>query len=132
MTTADQIRAARALLRLDQAELARRAGVSVATLRRCEDGDTRVSARAAASIQNALEAAGAEFIPGGVRRRRPRTPEEKEALFRDVMAIADRVTALHAENPGFSEEDLYDESGFRRDRRRHAGDHCSPLSGNRV
>ena len=113
MTTADQIRAARALLRLDQAELARRAGVSLATLRRCEDGgDARVSARAAASIQKALEASGAEFIPGGVRRRRPRTPEEKEALFRDIMAIADRVTALHAENPGFSEEDLYDESGL--------------------
>jgi transcriptional regulator with XRE-family HTH domain len=113
MITADQIRAARALLRLDQAELARRARVSLATLRRCEaGGDARVSVRAAASIQNALEAAGAEFIPGGVRRRRSRTPEEKEALFRDIMAIAERVTALHAENPGFSEEDLYDESGL--------------------
>jgi DNA-binding transcriptional regulator YiaG len=34
MITADQIRAARALLRLDQRELAQRAHVSLATLRR--------------------------------------------------------------------------------------------------
>jgi hypothetical protein len=53
-----------------------------------------------------------EFIPDGVRRRHSRTPEEKEALYRDIMAIADRVAALSKENPGFSEEDLYDESGL--------------------
>lgn len=34
--TADQIRAARALLRLEQAELARRAHISVVTIRRIE------------------------------------------------------------------------------------------------
>src|SRR5262249_31066832 len=116
MITADQIRAARALLQLDQTEVARRAHVSVATLRRSENGTgaARVSARAVSSIQRALEAAGAEFIDNGVRRRRSRTPEEKKALFRDIMAIAHRVAALHAENPGFSEEDLYDESGLPR------------------
>jgi transcriptional regulator with XRE-family HTH domain len=116
MITADQIRAARALLRLDQGELARRAHVSLATLRRSENGNggARVSARAISSIQRTLEAAGAEFIDNGVRRRRTRTPEQKEALFRDIMAIAHRVAALHAEDPGFSEEDLYDESGLPR------------------
>jgi transcriptional regulator with XRE-family HTH domain len=114
MIAADQIRAARALLRLDQSELARRAHVSLATLRRSENGTgaARVSTQAVSSIQRALEAAGAEFITDGVRRRRSRTPEEKEALLRDIMAIADRVAAMHAENPGFSEEDLYDESGL--------------------
>jgi transcriptional regulator with XRE-family HTH domain len=114
MITADQIRAARALLQFDQTELARRAHVSVATLRRSENGSglARVSPGAIASIQRALEAAGAEFIQDGVRRRRCRTPAEREALFRDIMAIADRSAKLAAENPGFSEEDLYDESGL--------------------
>jgi transcriptional regulator with XRE-family HTH domain len=116
MITADQIRAARALLQLGQTELARRAQVSLATLRRSENGSAtaRVSPRAVSSIQRALEAAGAEFIDNGVRDRRSRTPEEKEALFRDIMEIAHRVAALRAENPGFSEEDLYDESGLPR------------------
>jgi transcriptional regulator with XRE-family HTH domain len=114
MVTADQIRAARALLQLDQNELADRAHVSLATLRRSENGAgaARVSTRALSSIQRALEAAGVEFITDGVRRRRSRTPEEKDALFRDIMAIADRVAAMHADNPDFSEEDLYDESGL--------------------
>jgi transcriptional regulator with XRE-family HTH domain len=114
MITADQIRAARALLRLEQTELARLAHVSLATLRRSESGTAtvRVSTTVASSIQRALEAAGVEFVPGGVRRRRSRTPEAKEALFRDIMAIADRVTAMKAENPGFSEDDLYDENGL--------------------
>lgn len=114
MITADQIRAARTLLQLGQTELARRAHVSLATLRRSENGSeaVRVSSRAVSSIQRALEAAGVEFIDNGVRRRRSRTPEEKEALFRDIMAIARRVAALHAENPGFSEQDLYDEAGL--------------------
>lgn len=114
MITADQIRAARALLQLDQTELSRRAHVSLATLRRSENGTgaARVSTRALSSIQRALEAAGVEFIDKGVRRRRSRTPEEKEALFRDIMAIASRVAAMQAENPGFSEDDLYDENGL--------------------
>ena len=111
MISPDQIRAARALLRLGQSEVARRARVSLATLRRSENG-ARVSAAAIAAIQNALEAAGAEFIDRGVRRQRGRTPEEKEALFREVMAIVHRTAQLAAENPGFTEDDLYDESGL--------------------
>jgi DNA-binding XRE family transcriptional regulator len=38
MVTAEQIRAARALLRLDQSGLALRAGVSLTTVRRVERG----------------------------------------------------------------------------------------------
>ena len=114
MIKPEQIKAARALLRIEQQDLARRAHVSVATVRRieAENGAAAVSPDTMITVQRALEAAGAEFIPDGVKRRRTRTAEEKEALVRDIMAIADRVAALRAENPGFSEEDLYDESGL--------------------
>ena len=114
MIKPEQIRAARALLRLDQHDLARQAHVSVATVRRleAENGAANVAPGTLSTIQRTLEAAGAEFIPDGVRRRYTRTPEEKEALYRDIMAIADRVAALSKENPGFSEDDLYDESGL--------------------
>jgi transcriptional regulator with XRE-family HTH domain len=116
MITPDQIRAARALLRLDQAEVARRAEVSLATLRRVERGcdKPRPSAQAVASIRHALESAGAEFIDHGVKRRlAARTPEEKETMFRDLMAIAKRSAEFAAKHPGgFSEDDLYDENGL--------------------
>jgi transcriptional regulator with XRE-family HTH domain len=115
MITADQIRAARALLRLDQSELARRAGVSLATLRRVEQSGekARASTRAAMSIRHALETAGAEFIDGGVRCRRRRTPEEVAERVRKIVEISHQSAKLIAENPdGFSEEDLYDENGL--------------------
>jgi transcriptional regulator with XRE-family HTH domain len=113
MITADQIRAARALLQLDQSKLALLAHVSLATLRRSESGaqTPRVSARAVLSIQRALEAAGAEFIPSGVRRRARRSAAEADERFRRIMAIAHESGKLAAENPGFDEQDLYDESG---------------------
>jgi transcriptional regulator with XRE-family HTH domain len=114
MIDSDQIRAARALLHLEQQDVAKKARVSVATIRRVEapEGNPRVSPRTVASIRRALEAAGAEFIDNGVRRRRYRTPQEKEALRRDIAAIADRVRRLSTENPSFSEDDLYDEFGL--------------------
>ena len=115
MITAEQIRAARALLRLDQSSLANRAGVSLATLRRIERGAerTRASARTVISIQQALEAAGAEFIDNGVKSKPRRTPEEKERMRRDLMQIAHRSAALVAQHPGgFSEDELYDEFGL--------------------
>lgn len=114
MIDSHQIRAARALLRLEQRELAQRARVSVATIRRIEapEGSARVSPRTINTIQDALEAAGAEFLDNGVRRRRCRTPEEKKAIIRDIAAIADRVTSLRVDNPNFSDDDLYDEAGL--------------------
>ena len=61
---AAQIRAARGLLALSQAELAEMASLSVASVKRLE---TAVGIRGAAEtiwkIQKALEAAGVEFIP---------------------------------------------------------------------
>ena len=116
LVTSDQIRAARALLALDQAELAQRAHVSVATLRRVEGGGDRAktSLRAVKSIQHALEAAGAEFIENGVRRRgRRRSPEEVAERVRKIMEIAHRSAKFAAENPGgFTEDELYDENGL--------------------
>lgn len=115
MITPDQIRAARALLRLDQSEVARRAHVSVATLRRVErDAEKpRASIQVVKSIQHALEGAGAEFIDNGVRHRNHRTAEEKARLLRELREIAHRSAKFAAENPGgFSEEDLYDENGL--------------------
>ena len=116
MITSEQIRAARALLRLDQRDLARLAHVSVATMRRveAENGVASVAPGTLRTIQHTLEAAGAEFIPDGVRRRHTRTPEEKAVLYQDLMAIARRSAKLAAESPGFTEDDLYDENGLPR------------------
>ncbi|MBB3747418.1 putative transcriptional regulator [Rhizobium sp. BK591] len=72
MLTAEQVRAARALLRMEQKELAERAGVSLPSIKRLEQMEgpltaTRVSTIEA--IRAALEKAGIRFIPengGGV------------------------------------------------------------------
>jgi transcriptional regulator with XRE-family HTH domain len=60
-----QIKAARGLLNLSQAELASRASVHVATIRRIEaTGEIRGAAETLWKVQKALEEAGVEFIPG--------------------------------------------------------------------
>ncbi|WP_165219561.1 helix-turn-helix transcriptional regulator [Affinirhizobium pseudoryzae] len=71
MITAAQIRAARALLDWKQTALAEASGVSEMSVKNLERGknDPRVSTLEA--IRNALEAAGVEFIAGGVRLRDP-------------------------------------------------------------
>ena len=78
MITAEQIRAARALLRWSAEELARASGVGHSTIRRMEasTGIPAASTRNLAAIQRALEAAGIDFIPQdsrgpGVRLRAP-------------------------------------------------------------
>jgi hypothetical protein len=73
---------------MDQEELARRANVSVVTLRRLEAPDGR-----------------------GVRRR-AWTPEEREERRRRIFEIATRSAALQAKLPAFTEDDLYDEHGL--------------------
>jgi len=113
LITPEQIRAARALLRLEQDELARRANVSIVTVRRLEapDGITKVAPGTVDEVQRALEAAGAEFLDRGVRRR-ARTPEEIEERRRRIHEIAVRSAALQAKLPPFTEDDLYDEDGL--------------------
>ncbi len=111
--TPAQIRAARALLRLDQADLADRAHVSVATVRRLESAGSaaRVAPTTVGEIRRALEAAGAEFITGGVRRR-PTLHDDPEGLFRDLRALSERSAAALAGESAFSEAELYDEDGL--------------------
>jgi transcriptional regulator with XRE-family HTH domain len=96
--TAEQIRAARAMLRWEQTTLAERAGVSVETIKRLEGAKGRVAAQAVTllSIQRACEYAGVEFINDidqpGVRFAKDRTSaiagtmtEEVASLFRTTL-----------------------------------------------
>ena len=113
LITPEQIRAARALLRMDQEELARRANVSVVTVRRLEAeyGASKVAPGTVDEIQRVLEKAGAEFIERDVRHR-GFTPDEVEARYRRITEIAARSAARFKDAPPFSEDDLYDENGL--------------------
>lgn len=87
MITSGQIRAARALLGMDQKTLAERAGLSLPTIQRMEasDGQIRGVVDSLVKVVRALEAQGIELIgegavsPGGgrgVRLREKRPPPE--------------------------------------------------------
>jgi transcriptional regulator with XRE-family HTH domain len=78
MITAEQLRAARALLRIEQADLAERSGVSVATIKRFEamDGPIKARTETVELLRSALDALGVILIPKngddvGVRLRKP-------------------------------------------------------------
>jgi transcriptional regulator with XRE-family HTH domain len=109
----EQIRAARALLRLEQADLAHRAHVSVVTIRRLEgaDGSGRVAPVTLEGVRQVLEQAGAEFIPDGVRRRRAMRPDSR-SLFDDLRVISLRSAARLHGRELLSDADLYDEDGL--------------------
>jgi transcriptional regulator with XRE-family HTH domain len=111
--TPDQIRAARALLHLGQAELAARAHVSVVTIRRLERGQDseRVASGTVAGVRDVLEKAGAEFIPDGVRRR-PIARQDARALYEDLRAISLRSAARLQDRELLTDADLYDEDGL--------------------
>ncbi|MCJ2085029.1 transcriptional regulator [Methylobacterium sp. E-005] len=76
MLTSEQLRAARAMLRWDQATVAGRAKVSSETVKRLEKMDGPLLATTAATIhalEEAFREAGVEFLTGsdpGVRLRR--------------------------------------------------------------
>jgi transcriptional regulator with XRE-family HTH domain len=109
--TPEQIRAARALLRLEQAELAERAHVSVVTIRRLEaERGERVTLATLTGVREALEQAGAEFIPDGVRRRRPERVSA-HALYEDLRAISLRSAARLHGRELLTDADLYDDNG---------------------
>lgn len=66
MLTAEQLRAARALLRWDQSTIAERAGVSIETIKRLEKMDGPLLSTKTATLhalEKAFEAAGLDFIP---------------------------------------------------------------------
>jgi predicted transcriptional regulator len=76
--TGEQLRAARAIVRMEQSDLASKAAVSIDTIKRLERTVGAVSANVATTdaILRALEAAGVVFIAQngggpGVRLRRP-------------------------------------------------------------
>jgi transcriptional regulator with XRE-family HTH domain len=104
----DQIRAARAMLRLGQDELARRAGISAVTVRRAETGSAGVSPGALDGLRRALEAAGVEFTERGVQRRAAVRPDAEER-YRAIKAIAEQSVPGRTYDPDFSEADLYGE-----------------------
>jgi predicted transcriptional regulator len=62
MLTPEQIRGARAMLGLTQAELAKRAGMSTTGLNNIEKGSADPKASTLRAIQAALEQAGVQFI----------------------------------------------------------------------
>ena len=63
LTTSAQIRAARHLANLSQADIARATGLSLPTIKRAEsERNVSVSIEAIQAIRDALEKAGVEFI----------------------------------------------------------------------
>jgi predicted transcriptional regulator len=69
MITAAQMKAARALLGIDQKELARMSGVSLPTIQRMEtsEGSVRAIVDSLEKVINALNQAGVELIASGAR-----------------------------------------------------------------
>ena len=67
MITAPQLRAARALLGIDQRSLAERSGLSLPTIQRMEasDGQVRGTVDSLVKVVQALEAAGIELLGEG-------------------------------------------------------------------
>jgi transcriptional regulator with XRE-family HTH domain len=67
MITANQLRAARALLSIDQRQMAELAGLSVPTIQRMEasDGVIRANVDSLMKLVSALESAGIELINPG-------------------------------------------------------------------
>lgn len=112
MVTAEQIKAARTLLRLEQDELARRAGVSISTIRRVEATSGGLVAEATmGAVLHAFEEAGVEFIQDGVVRKALDT-RDPNALFLRLRAIAERSDAQAG--AAITEADLYDDHGLPR------------------
>ncbi len=113
LITPEQIRAARALLRLDQSTLAHDAGISVITLRRLEGdaGLSKVAPSTVDAVRKALEKAGAEFIDRGVRRSAP-PPEAIQSIKDEIDQIVAHGAALLAKCPPLTDDELYDENGL--------------------
>lgn len=82
----EQLRAARALARIEQADLATRAGVSLGTVKRLEATVGPVSANVTTvdAVVRALEAAGVEFTNGG----EPGVKLRKQAAISDADILA--------------------------------------------
>ncbi|MGA8498599.1 MAG: helix-turn-helix transcriptional regulator [Xanthobacteraceae bacterium] len=110
--TGEQLRAARAMVRWDQEELAQRANVSVKTIKRLEAVSGPLDARSNFSIKNALELAGIEFLDAddyrsrgdGVRFHKDRTATLRRKLIEDVSRWLEVTLKMAVEK----DEDLFE------------------------
>jgi transcriptional regulator with XRE-family HTH domain len=95
--TAEQIRAARAMLRMEQTQLAERSGVSVETIKRLEGGRGPLKAQyeTLKNIRTACEFAGIEFTDD---EQRPgvRLAEDRTAAF--LKAMTEEITGAVSAN----------------------------------
>ncbi len=108
MISAEQVKAARALLRMEQEELARRSGVSVSTIRRLEAAREGLVAEATTrNVRKALEEAGVEFLHQGVSLKT--RSEDQEALLGRLRAIAERAAAGR---DWLTDADVYGDDGL--------------------
>ena len=112
MIRAEQIKAARALLRMEQDELARLSGVSVTTIRRLEaaSGERLVAETTTVTVRKALEEAGVEFIQQGVSLKAKSA--DGEALLRRLWAIAERAAPRQTGREWLADADLYGDDGL--------------------
>lgn len=81
--TAEQLRAARSLIRWQQSDLATASSVSIPTIKRLEAMDGQLAGHSSTirALQTALEVAGVQFIPengggAGVRMAKPKEASE--------------------------------------------------------
>jgi len=70
-----------------------------------------MSSRRLNEVRHALEQAGAEFIPDGVRRRRA-APLDVRSRYHDLRAISLRSAARLQGRELLTDADLYDENGL--------------------
>jgi transcriptional regulator with XRE-family HTH domain len=111
MISAEQIKAARALLRMEQEELARLSRVSVTTIRRLEaSGDRLVAETTTGAVRKALEEAGVDFIHQGVSLKSKAA--DAEALFTRLRAIAERAAPNQQTREWLTDADLYGDDGL--------------------
>ena len=112
MISAEQIKAARALLRMEQDELARLSGVSVTTIRRLEgaSGERLVAETTTGTVRRALEEAGVEFVHQGVSLRSKSIDEG--ALFSRLRTIVERAAPRQTEREWLTDADLYGDDGL--------------------
>jgi transcriptional regulator with XRE-family HTH domain len=112
MISAEQIKAARALLRMEQEELAQRSGVSVTTIRRLEaaSGERLVAGATTETVRKALEEAGVEFIHQGVNLKAKAAGDD--ALLGRLRAIAERAASMQKGRDWLTDADLYRDDGM--------------------
>lgn len=115
--TSEQLRAARALLRIEQSGLAERSGVSLATIKRLETAPgtlTGAQASTVSSLRLALEEAGVIFLDDkeGTPRGGPGVrlaeaePEFENVQIKTALSIMAKTIEAAAEKLGIGKKDI--------------------------